>query len=75
MKPVFIHYHSGTQKYIVTMVSEYDWKQTHTGWMADPLIGKFGNIPSIDVVAEQFEFDDEQAALTKVAQLYSEQLK
>lgn len=75
MKPVFIHFNRETQKYVVSTVEYYGWFPLDTKWMADDLIGNFAHIPTIDVITEQFVFDDEQAALTKVAQLYSEQLK
>ncbi len=73
--PIFMYYNQHTRKYIVVKSSNHDYSQINSAWMGDKDLGKRALIPSLDIMESKESFDSEQAALTRVAQLYSEQLE
>lgn len=67
---VFIHFNTESKQYVVS-VATITWVFSNTKWMADPLIGNEPLVPSIDLVTEQYVFDTEADALSKVKELWA----
>ncbi len=73
--PIFMYYNQHTRKYWVVKSSNHDYSQINSAWMADEDLGKRALTPSLDLMESKESFDTEEAALTRVAELYSEQLE
>jgi hypothetical protein len=88
MKAVFVHMverrhpyegsHTGPveqvqRQYVVTLCKNYDWTDESMQWTHNPLFDGNCLRLAIDIVEEQWTFDDEDVALNKVAELYAMQ--
>ena len=74
VRPVF-YFRTEDNRHIVKTVKFWDLKHYDSLWMDDPMLGNVCWIHDVDITDQTYEFDTEQEALRKIAELYAEQLK
>lgn len=78
--PVFMYRREDEGVFVVIQAASFEYGSEWTGWMEIAELGEWSLDPKIDEIGQVFVFDsddafqNEQAALRKVAQLYAEQL-